>query len=186
MGEPIHIAITRRVRKERVGDFERALADFASRSLAEPGTRGVHCLHPPPGSGSREYGIMRSFASAEDRQAFYESSIYKDWLAQIEPMVEGEASYRELSGLEAWFRDPNGSQPPVWRMALLTWIAVWPVSMLVPAVIMPMLGPSFSPTLAAGIVAAGIVVVLTWVAMPLLVKAAHPWLHSSTHQSKHP
>jgi hypothetical protein len=38
---------------------------------------------------------MRSFASAEDRQAFYESSIYKDWLAQIEPMVEGEASYRE-------------------------------------------------------------------------------------------
>ena len=176
MPGPIHIAITRRVRKECVGDFERALADFASRSLAEPGARGVHCLHPPPGSGSTEYGIMRSFASAEDRQAFYESPIYRDWLAQIEPMVEGEASYRELSGLEAWFRDPNGSQPPVWKMALLTWIAVWPVSMLVPAVLMPLLGPSFSPTLAAGIIAAGIVVVLTWIAMPLLIKLTQRWL----------
>ena len=83
MGDPIHIAITRRVRKERVADFERALADFASRSLAEPGTRGVHCLHPPPGSDSREYGIMRSFASAEDRQAFYEI-LYLQGLARAD------------------------------------------------------------------------------------------------------
>ena len=62
MDEPVHIAITRRVRKNALGDFERALADFASRSLPEPGARGVHCLYPPPGSGSTEYGVMRTFA----------------------------------------------------------------------------------------------------------------------------
>ncbi|HEY5895170.1 MAG TPA: antibiotic biosynthesis monooxygenase, partial [Chthoniobacterales bacterium] len=116
MAETVHIAITRRVRKDRVGDFERTLAEFASRSLAVPGTRGVHCLYPPPGSGSTEYGIMRSFGSVADRDAFYQSPMYREWLVQIEPMVEGDASYRELTGLEAWFRDPHGSRPPVWKM----------------------------------------------------------------------
>ncbi|HEY5704611.1 MAG TPA: antibiotic biosynthesis monooxygenase [Terrimicrobiaceae bacterium] len=184
MDEPIHIAITRRVRKSHVAEFERALAEFASRSLAEPGARGVHCLHPPPGSASTEYGILRSFATNADRDAFYDSPLYKNWLEQIEPMVEGEPAYRQLDGLEAWFRDPHSPMPPRWKMALLTWIAVWPVSMLVRAILAPLLGPNFPQVLGAGVTAAGIVVVLTWVAMPLLVKAAHVWLHPK--RSLHP
>jgi len=177
MEEPIHIAITRRVRKTHIAQFERALSEFASRSLAEPGMLGVHCLYPPAGSGSTEYGILRSFASTADRDAFYQTPLYQEWLARIEPMVEGEASYRQLNGLEAWFRNAHGPMPPRWKMALLTWIAVWPVSMLVPAILVPLLGPNLPQVLTAGLIAAGIVVILTWVAMPLLVKVAHPWLH---------
>src|SRR5277367_3903943 len=104
MTGPVHIAITRRVRKEHVGEFERALAEFARRSLGEPGTRGVHCLYPPPGSGLAEYGVLRSFASVEDRDTFYKSQVYRDWLAQIAPWIEGDSQCRELRGLEAWFR----------------------------------------------------------------------------------
>jgi antibiotic biosynthesis monooxygenase (ABM) superfamily enzyme len=185
MDKPIHIAITRRVRKTHVAEFERALTDFASRSLAEPGARGVHCLYPPPGSGSAEYGIMRSFANPGDRDAFYQTALYKEWLARIEPMVEGEATYRQLDGLEAWFRDSQHPMPPRWKMALLTWVAVWPVSMLVPAILAPVLGPSFSQVLAAGLIAAGIVVILTWVAMPLLVKIAQGWLYPKNKVSQY-
>lgn len=182
MDQQIHIAITRRVRRECVAEFEAALGEFARRSLAESGARGVHLLYPPPGSDSMEYGVMRSFASTADREAFYASPLYKEWLARIAPMTEGEANFRELKGLEAWFRNPNTTLPPQWKMALLTWVGVWPVSMAVPAVLNPLLGPKFSPPLGARIIAAGIVVVLTWVAMPLIVKIAHPWLnHLPTH-----
>jgi antibiotic biosynthesis monooxygenase (ABM) superfamily enzyme len=95
--------------------------------------------------------------------------LYREWLARIEPMVEGEPTYRQLEGLEAWFRNPHAPMPPRWKMALLTWIAVWPVSMLVPAILMPLLGPNSPQVLTAGLIAAGIVVILIWVAMPLLV-----------------
>ncbi len=176
MSESLHIAITRRVRPEHVAEFESALATFASRSLAEPGSRGVHLLHPPPGSEAREYGILRSFATADDRDAFYQSSLYQEWVAEIEPLVEGHADYRKLTGLEAWFRDPAGGHPPVWKMALLTWIAVWPVSMIVPAALGPLLTGVIPGLLVAGAIAAGITAVLTWIAMPLLVRLAHPWL----------
>jgi uncharacterized protein len=91
-------------------------------------------------------------------------------------MVEGEARYRQLNGLEAWFRDPHGSMPPTWKMALLTWVAVWPVSMAVPAVLTPFIGAILHPAIVAGVIAAGIVVVLTWIAMPILVRVAKPWL----------
>ena len=152
-------------------------------SLAEPGSRGVHCLHPPPGSGSTEYGIVRSFASAADRDAFYETPLYKEWLRRIEPMVDGAPTYRRLLGLEAWFRHSPGASPPRWKMALLTWVAVWPVSMIVPAIVLPALGAHLPPFLVAGIIAGGIVLVLTWIAMPLLVKAAHRWLHPENRES---
>src|SRR4030095_14675521 len=63
MDETVHIAITRRVRKEHAKEFERLLADFAGRTLNDPNSRGVQLLFPPPGSDSNEYGILRSFAT---------------------------------------------------------------------------------------------------------------------------
>jgi uncharacterized protein len=182
MDEPIHIAITLRVRKPHVAEFERALADFARRSLAEPGARGVQCLYPPPGSASSDYGIMRSFASAADRDAFYRTALFKDWLARIEPMVEGESTRRQLGGLEAWFRNGAEPMPPRWKMALLTWIAVWLASMLMRAILTPVLGPNVPQVVEAGFVAAGVVAILTWVAMPFLVRIARPWLRPESPQ----
>jgi uncharacterized protein len=176
MDEPIHIAITLRVRKNRVAEFERALADFARQSLAESGARGVYCLYPPSGSDSTEYGVMRSFASPADRDAFYQTAVFNDWLTRVEPMVEGRSTRRQLVGLEAWFRDGGEPMPPRWKMALLTWPAVWLVSMLVRAVVAPTLGPKLPQVLESGVVTAGVVLILTWIAMPFLVKIARPWL----------
>lgn len=185
MDEPIHIAITLRVRKTHLTEFEHALADFASRSLAEPGARGLQCLYPPPGSASTEYGIMRSFASAADRDAFYQTNLFRDWLARIEPMVEGESTRRQLHGLEAWFRDAKEPMPPRWRMGLLTWIAVWLSSTLMRAIVAPVLGRNVPQVVEAALISAGVVVILTWIAMPFLVKIARPWLHSRSKSSQH-
>lgn len=175
MDTSIHIAITRSVRPAFVPEFERALADFARQSLAEAGARGVHVLYPPAGSGSTEYGILRSFASEEDRRAFYASPLYEAWTARIAPMVDGEPEVRRLDGLEAWFRGP-ATPPPRWKMAILTWIAVWPVSMGVAAIVGSVLSGRAPAIVVGGVIAAAIVVVLTWGAMPLLVRLAHPWL----------
>ena len=182
MGEPIHIAITLRVRRAHVAEFERALADYARRSFAEPGARGVQCFYPPPGSASTDYGIMRSFASASERDAFYGSPLFTDWLARIEPMVEGKSTRRQLSGLEAWFRDGGEPMPPRWKMALLTWPAVWLASTLMRAITAPTLGPTVPQVVDAGAVTAGVVVVLTWVVMPFLVRIARPWLRPKSPQ----
>jgi hypothetical protein len=50
----------------------------------------------------------------------------------------------------------------------------------VPLLLRPLLGAGLPVILKAGLISAGIVAVLTWAAMPLLVKAARPWLHPKT------
>ncbi|HSI83365.1 MAG TPA: antibiotic biosynthesis monooxygenase [Candidatus Methylacidiphilales bacterium] len=190
-GHGLHMAITRHVRPECVAEFEAALLDFVPGTLAVPGMRGVHLLYPPPGSGSTEYGILRSFAGPAERDAFYASEQYRDWVRKIEPLTEGGAECRELDGLEVWFQNPHTPMPPRWKMALLTWLGVWPTSMGVAALVLPSISPIVHPILVSGVMSAGIVVCLTWIVMPNIVRLAHPWLHvpqdtSHPSVSRHP
>jgi len=59
------------------------------RSLAERGMHGAAMLVPPPGGSSAEYGIIRSFASAADRDAFYSSPLYLEWKKRVAPLSDG-------------------------------------------------------------------------------------------------
>ena len=59
----IHIAITRRVRPGCEAEFQRALREFFQASFAHGGVLGATMIVPPPGSDSREFGILRSFAN---------------------------------------------------------------------------------------------------------------------------
>ena len=77
--QPIHVAITRRIKPGCEQEFQAALKEFFARSLVESGVHGAAMLVPPPGSASNEYGIIRSFASTNDRDAFYASPLYREW-----------------------------------------------------------------------------------------------------------
>lgn len=171
----IHVAITRRVRPGCEAEFQRSLLEFFQASFAEGGVLGAILLVPLPGSGSREYGILRTFQSEQERDAFYDSPGFKAWDERARTLTEGEPAYRPLEGLEAWFRGPAGP-PPRWKMALLTWIAVWPVSSVVPALLARLVNPALHSVVFPALAAGGIVVVLTWLAMPVVVKLAQRWL----------
>lgn len=136
-------------------------------------------LVPPPGTNSREFGILRTFRSPEDRDAFYASSLFLEWEARASQWTEGDTLLRELHGLEAFFREPMKPPPPRWKMAVLTWLGVWPVSMGVSSLVVPWMPPAMPRFLVSAVVAAGIVVTLTWVVMPQLIRLARPWLHAN-------
>jgi len=172
---PIHIVVTRRVRPGCEAQFQTALREFFQASFGHFGVLGASMVVPPPGSGSTEFGILRTFSSERDRDAFYDSALFRAWEEKVAPLTDDQWTFRELNGMEAWFRSPQ--RPPArWKMALLTFAAVWPVSLLVRMLLWPVLGSVQPGAIFAGAVAAGIVAVLTWIAMPLLVKAARPWL----------
>src|SRR5437762_4214053 len=112
---PIHVAITRRVRLGREAEFQEALREFFQSSFDQHGVWGAQMLTPPPGSTSREFGILRTFADEKERDAFYASPMFQAWDARARTLTEGEPEYRELQGLEAWFRLPQ-ALPQRWKM----------------------------------------------------------------------
>lgn len=76
---PIHVVITRRVRPGCEAHYQEALRKFFQTSFAHDGVLGASMIVPPPGSGSREFGILRTFATARDRDAFYASPLFQEW-----------------------------------------------------------------------------------------------------------
>jgi antibiotic biosynthesis monooxygenase (ABM) superfamily enzyme len=173
---PIHVAIVRRVKPGREAEFQRALHDFVHASLAYDGVHGANVLMPAPGSASREFGILRSFATAAERDAFYASALFRQWDEVARGLTEGEAVHRELHGLEAWFRGA-GRPPPRWKMALLTYCGVYPLTSILPPLLGRLLAP-WHPLLINLVVTALIVSALTWAIMPLFTRLARPWLQA--------
>jgi|ERR1051326_3122685 antibiotic biosynthesis monooxygenase (ABM) superfamily enzyme len=172
---PIHIAITRRVRPGCEAEFQQALREFFQTSFAHGGVLGASMLTPPPGSDSREYGILRTFASEAKRDAFYASPMFKAWEERARRLTEGEPVYRQLHGLEAWFRSPH-NPPPRWKMAVATLLGVYPVSLLIGVVLSPTL-KKLPLVLNLFVVSAIIVGLLTWVVMPLVTRLLRGWLN---------
>jgi len=176
--QPIHVAITRRIKSGQEQEFQVALKEFFARSLTQSGVHGAALIVPPPGSSSTEYGIIRSFASAAERDAFYESALYAQWKKRVAPLSEGDPQIRELHGLEAFFRG-NNSPPPLWKMAIATYLGVVPVIMGL-ALTLGRLIRSWNFVLNNLVFNAFVVVLLTWVVMPLITRALQGWLERKT------
>jgi antibiotic biosynthesis monooxygenase (ABM) superfamily enzyme len=176
--ETVAVLTMRRVKPECKERFEAALHDFIAKSLHAEGQLGVHVLRPEEGSGALEYGIVRRFSNTEFRDRFYASLPFQQWELTVAELTEGGPRRQQLSGLEAWFTLPGQQAlipPPRWKMALVTVLGVWPVSMLVPWLLNPVIG-NLPLTLQSLCVAVGIVICLTWAVMPILVTVLSTWL----------
>lgn len=182
MAQPdaITVCITRTVKPGCEADFERALHDFVQRSLSLPGQHGVHIMRPAPGSGSREYGIIRKFTDRDALTAFRESPEYRAWTHAAVDLTEGNARTEELTGLESWFTLPGAPLRalPKWKMAIATFLGVFPVVMLLSLTLGPMIA-SWHFILSNAVFNACVVALLTWIVMPVITRALHGWLHSN-------
>ncbi|MCC7373983.1 MAG: antibiotic biosynthesis monooxygenase [Verrucomicrobiales bacterium] len=181
---PIHVAITRRAKPGREAEFQQALRDFFQTSFDHGGVLGATMIVPPPESDSREFGILRTFADERERDDFYASPAFKSWEARCAPLTESNSwTYRPLHGLEAWFRSPH-PPPPRWKMAVATFLGVFPVAM----VLQLTLGPWIQdwPFLVRNAVFnAAVVAVLSWMVMPVVTRSMRRWLQPSA-EPAHP
>jgi hypothetical protein len=175
------VAITRKVKSGREQEFESALEEFFSNVRGEASTEGQFYMRPASKDGST-YGILRAFKSTSDREAFYRSQAFQSWLRIVEPLVDGEPEYRELHGLEAFFPQRSIVHPPRWKMAIVTWLGVFPMVVLWANLLRP-LTHSLHPVVATAIVAGFVVVSLAWGVMPLLTRLFQTWLYPANQQA---
>lgn len=171
---PVHVAITRKILPGREQEFHDALRKFMGESFKHDAVHGAGMItfpHPE----QPEVGILRTFASEAEKEAFYNSALFREWDSYAAQLTQGDADYRELTGLEAWFRS-SLPPPPRWKMALTTLLGVYPVSLFLNATIGGALA-SLPHLLKSLLFAICMVALLTWVVMPNVVKLLKPWLH---------
>lgn len=169
-----HVAVLKTVRPGREAEFESLVEQFLREASAIPRSGHAHMIRPAPGSHSRNYGFIRTFATERDRDDFYNSDFYRRWDERIAPLAEGGTVRRNIHGLEAFFRE-SGPAPPRWKMALLTWLGVTPTVYLFALAVGALL-PQMPAILQTSIVTAAAVAILSWLIMPPLVRLFDRWL----------
>ena len=159
------VVVSRNVFPEHERDYDDWVRRLIAAAKQAHGIKGVTTLIPPPGKTGLHHLVLR-FADRQSVQAWEESEIRKELSKEADSF--SRMSRQEATGLETWFSIPECPEletPPRWKMAIVTFIAVYVLSII----IIPLLEIPFKEVnfyLLNILVAALLVGILTWAVMP--------------------
>ncbi len=175
---PVTTVVHRRIRAGLEHEFETWLGGVIRAASLLPGHEGAVVLRPGP----REVMLVFRYATQAHLDGWVASPERAEWLARGAEVTDGAAVVQSQSGLEPWFTlpgEPAPPPPPRWKMALLTWIALSPVILVVSAIADPFMAGW--PEVPRVLVGAGLsVLLMTWMVMPLVTRAAWRWIYPTT------
>lgn len=176
--EPVTVVVTRRVR----AGCERAYEAWLDRLIADAavlrGFLGARVQRPSPGEPAVYTSVFR-FDAVESLRAFEESDLRRRALSEVAELVEADAVWSRLTGLELWFTPPPGTivpQPSRFRMALVMIAVVYGLVLSI--------GQLVSATLVSAPFAARLLVtivievfLMTYVLMPRITRLLARWIY---------
>jgi antibiotic biosynthesis monooxygenase (ABM) superfamily enzyme len=178
---PVTTTVTRRVKPGHEPDYEQFLEGIIAAASRFPGHLGAEVFRPEDAAAG-EYRTVYRFDTAEHLRAWLDSDMHTGWLERAEPHVIGPIHTQFLTGLETWFTVPGlpgTPPPPPYKMAILTWITIFPLITLVVVVLGPLLDGL--PLVARLAITTAITVpIMTWVVMPRVTRLLRGWLYPNS------
>lgn len=166
------------IKPGREAGYEEWMKGIIPVARSFPGHLGVNIIRPQPKTHP-EYIIVLHFDRHENLQNWLDSDARREWIDRAKPLIQSPEEIQVLTGLETWFelpRRPQPKPPKRYKMALLTWLAVFVTLTIVGNLLRPLLVSL--PVVLAQIINIGIVVwILTYVLMPRLTQIFRKWLY---------
>jgi len=172
--------VTHRVSHENQPQYEQWLQEIAPVCKSYPGHLDLQVIRPIPGL-THTYTIVIRFDTHEHLHAWINSADRKGLIDKVRPFLCKDDEVTIKSGLDFWFT-PEGAKaklPTRWKQCLLTWSAIFPVSLLVQSLCIPLLqhlGVPNNHYLLTFIISGIVVVLMVYVVMPRYTKLVQHWL----------
>ncbi len=175
--DQLTVVITQVVKPGCETAYEAWLKDITRVSRTYLGHLGTNVIRPQLGVRN-EYAIIFRFDGYENLKAWMTSRDREYWLNQGKHLVESDPDVQQISGLEAWFSLPGQplKTPPRYKIALLTWGAVFVLINLLNTFITPLIR-GFPPLIISLIITITMVLLLTYVVMPRVSRLFNSWLY---------
>jgi uncharacterized protein len=180
----VMMLVSRRVKPEYEAKFERLMEQFIDAAANFPGCLGAQLVSPGDEVDVEDslYHAVLAFENPDSLRAWQNSSERLQWLTEASAYIEGQAMVREVSGLAHWFQtstNPTQAPPPRWKVAVVTWLGIFPTVYLLFLLLSDVLAPW--PLLPRIMVITVLVVTLmTWLVAPQLTRLLKPWLYPSS------
>jgi uncharacterized protein len=175
---PVTTTVLRRVKPGHEAFYDQFLEGIIAAARRFPGHLDVEVFRPESASAG-EYRVVYRFDTGEHLRVWLDSDEHAAWLERAEPHVIGPMRTQFLTGLETWFTvpgRPGTPPPPPYKMALVTWITIFPLITLVAVVLGPLIG-GLALVARMAITSAVTVPIMTWVAMPRVTRLLRDWLY---------
>jgi uncharacterized protein len=175
---PVTTTVTRRVKPGHEAFYEQFLTGIIAAASEFPGHLGVEVFRPE-NAAAAEYRTVYRFDTAEHLRRWLDSDEHAAWLERAKPHVIGPMRTSFVTGLESWFTLPGRlgtPPPPPYKMALITWVTIFPLITGVVLILDPLLEGT-SLVLRLGITTAVTVPLMTWVVMPRVTRLMRAWLY---------
>jgi antibiotic biosynthesis monooxygenase (ABM) superfamily enzyme len=175
-GKAVTVVVSRTVFPGHERDYDEWVKKLADAAKESPGNTGVTILIPTKGQTGLHHVVM--YFTDEKSMLQWETSYIRQKLSH-EADAFSRRMRQEATGLETWFSIPECPEleaPPRWKMAIVTFFAVYALSII----IIPILHifESFNFYAESIMVAALLVGILTWAVMPLLSRYVfRKWLY---------
>lgn len=174
-GSEVTVLVHHLVPAQARSAFLDALKNLLEASARAPGALGCKVFQEEE-NGAVRITILQRFASAEAHEAWLQSKTFGDWKRAVEPLKPALERVRTYSGVEALFvAGQSPDAPPRWKMAIVLLIAVLPLSLAMSLWFGQALA-RVSPLTGALITSPIMVLLMTYVVVPLLTKIFAGWL----------
>ena len=182
----VTVLISRQVKQDCEVEFERLMGQIIAVAATFKGHLGAQLVKPGDEQGVNDslYHIVLAFDSEANLKDWQSSPARSLGLAAAAPFIEGQELVRQVSGLAHWFQAPTGPKqlpPPKWKVAVVTWLGIFPTVYLLFFLLGNLLAPW--PQLPRLMLLTLLVVgVMTWVVAPPLTRLLRPWLYAAAKQ----
>ncbi len=173
------LVITHRVLPGREREYEAWLEEIRPVSKSSLGHMDWQLVRPVPGVTSTYSAILR-FDSRSNMDNWLSSDTRKQLIEKVRPLLVDNENLQVRSGLDFLFSDSGSARAPLrWKQFLATWAALYPLSLTLPMVLLPVLRkcglPPFRPLDIFLLNGVTVALMVYWV-MPRFTKLVHRWL----------
>ncbi len=177
----VTVTIARRVKPECRAEFEAFLTGVTNACGQFSGYLGSNIFRPV-NADDPEYRIIFKFDRLSNLRLWESSAERQYWFAIAEPLTISLPQIQVLTGLETWFTlpgKPTITPPPRYKMALVSWLAVFPLITGISVVFQHFLGV-LPLVLRVAFVTAIAVPTMTYLLMPQMTRLFAWWLYPVT------
>lgn len=180
--EPATVVIRHRVKKGMHAEYEAWLVRIGAACRASIGHLDWQIIRPIQNL-SVHYTVIVRFDSVEHLRQWMDSARRQDLVVEAAKILAADDEYTIHSGLDFWFTPKSeGVKVPVrWKQFFVTWSAIYPLALLVPMGVLPLIGllGQGQNRLLATLVTTGVIVALmVYVVMPRYTYFVRRWLYS--------
>jgi antibiotic biosynthesis monooxygenase (ABM) superfamily enzyme len=174
--------VTFHVLPGREADFEAWAHDMTTVATGHPGHLGAAWLRPDAMGGA--YQVVLRFSSPRLLDEWMSSPERAEMVNKLAGIATHSETRQTGTGLETWFSLPGQAlpPPPKWKMCLVTFGAVYPLSIVFNWLVAPRVH-DWALLVRAVFFPVALVPLLTFVVMPRLSRLLRGWLYDRGHPS---